>query len=82
MDLNDKREVEDESARLLGQERMRAAVARIRERAKELGLDKLTDEEIQAEIQAHGKRASADTRLYRRLHPHAARYRSGSWWQL
>ena len=41
-----------EMDRLIRQARAQSAISRIRERAKETGLDRLTDTEIQAEIRA------------------------------
>lgn len=42
----------EETVRLIRQARAQAAVSRMRERARELGLDAMSDEDVAAEIQA------------------------------
>lgn len=42
----------EETVRLVRRARAQAAVSRMRERARDLGLDKLSDADIEAEIQA------------------------------
>ncbi|MGB9868300.1 MAG: type II toxin-antitoxin system Phd/YefM family antitoxin [Bacillota bacterium] len=42
----------EETIRLIRQARAQAAVSRMRERARDLGLDKMSDEDVAAEIRA------------------------------